>query len=439
MATHNCKPPVADCRLRADDGCSAHFAFRDSRSSLRHRTLRGSLWFLILSVLSGCNRMPDVGRSEEGFRWPERILTLEEKRLEGAEKLSRVVGLLKREHLSALLVITDANFAWISAGSEGAVPLLIRDDGKRYLLTTAAQGARLLDEGLKGMGFELRETAWYSGKFDSSGPDSPLRGLTEGAIGADALSPGCRLLEKEIADLRTPLTAGEIREYRWLGQRCAEAVESVCRRLQPDMTEKGIEALLTAALLHHSIRPVSIWVTTDNRIGNYGASPAAEDRKLEKTALVRVCGRRWGLHVALARMTQFGPVPDELQRAAAAGARVNAGFWARTLPGAAESSIVEGAYSDYAEVGFRDEWRRSGQGGPIGYLSLDWAAMRGSGRTIRADQAFAWSPSVHGVRVEDTILVGAERMEVLTRTPDWPVIESRTLGRIYRSAGILAR
>ena len=235
------------------------------------------------------------------------------------------------------------------------------------------------------------------------------------------------------------MTAGEIREYRWLGQRCAEAVESVCRKLQPGMTERGIEALLTEALLHHSISPVSILVTTDSRIGHYGVSPAAEDRKLETTALVRVCGRRWGLHVALSRITCLGPVPDELRKAATAAARVNAGFWARTVPGAGEGSIVEGAYSDYAGVGLPDEWRRFGQGGAIGYQSLDWAILRGSGRTIRAEQAFAWSPAVQGVRVEDTILLTAETMEIVTRTPDWPVIESGALGRIYRSAGILAR
>ena len=354
--------------------------------------------------------------------------------------MSRVVGLLKRERLAALLIITDANFAWISAGSENPVPLLIRNDGRRYLFTTVANGARLMEEDLKGMGFELRETPWYGGKVDPCDADAPWRELVGGSIGVDSVAAGCRLMDREVSDLRNPLTTGEIREYRRLGQRCAEAVESVCRKLQPRMTEKSIESLLAEALLHHSITPVSIRVTTDGRIGSYGDAPAAEDRKLEKAALVRVCGRRWGLHVSLSRMTCFGPVPEGLQRAAIAAARVNAGFWARTVPGAGESSIIEGAYFDYAGVGFPDEWRRFELGGAIGYQSLDWAILRGSsGRTVRAGQAFAWSPAVQGVRVEDTILLTAETMEILTRTPDWPVIESGALGRIYRSAGILVR
>ncbi len=120
MNTPECEAQGAAGRRRDDEASGGGIESSNSRPICLYWVLRGSLLLLILLVFSGCSRMPDVDRSGEGFRWPEKILTPEEKRAEAAEKSSRVVRLLNREHLSALLITTDANFAWITAGSESA-------------------------------------------------------------------------------------------------------------------------------------------------------------------------------------------------------------------------------------------------------------------------------------------------------------------------------
>jgi antitoxin VapB len=58
---------------------------------------------------------------------------------------------------------------------------------------------------------------------------------------------------------------------------------------------------------------------------------------------------------------------------------------------------------------------------------------------VSEGQAYAWNPSITGVKIEDTILVGLTANEVLTEMPDWPAIEAEVDGRRYRRPAILER
>ena len=82
--------------------------------------------------------------------------------------------------------------------------------------------------------------------------------------------------------------------------------------------------------------------------------------------------------------------------------------------------LAAGHYA-YARVGFPDEWRWHLQGGLTGYEPREVLATPTSGEIIAAGQALAWNPTIAGAKVEDTILVGAESNEILTRTSLWPV------------------
>ncbi len=404
---------------------------------------------LMLLVALSCGSPQRSSRGVDASWYPDQLLTLQERQVEAAIKLARVQHFLKREKLSGLLISTVRNFAWVTAGGDshivitsenGAVPLFIRDDGRKFVITSNSEAPRTRDEDLKDMGYELKEIPWYGNKVEPNQMTAVLQELTDGLpFGSDTAYTGSVMVDDKIAALRVPLTETEIRKYRWLGKRCAEAVDTVCRKIQPGMTERGIEALISDELMRHAIRPTVILIGADERILNYRHAPPSDTKKVEKYAMVNICARRWGLVIAMTRFVHFGPQPEDLQRKLAAVARINAGYWARTVPGATAVSILEGAISDYAEAGYPEEWQKHHQGGAIGYQERDWVATPGSSRTVHANEAFAWNPTISGAKVEDTILLVGDRLEILTEIPGWPVLESRVLGRIYRSPAILIR
>jgi len=355
---------ILDCGLK--DSRSA-FAIQPRTIQNQKSKIQNCLVFLILLLFVGCGRRHAPDHTE--YWWPEKILSPGEQQQEISEKTARVAALLRKEKLLQAPVTDPADLAWLSAGNEFQGPLLVRDDGSSQPLPVA---------------------------------------MAAGAPPAVSLN-----------ELRVPLTGTEVRKYRWLGRRCAEAVEAVCRRLPRGMNERAIEALLSDALMRQAIHPARILLASDERIAESGAAPPEDERKADKALLVIVCGRRWGLHVALSRMIHFGPVPESLRREEEAVAAVNAGIWAKCWTGA----LYQGGEP----------------GGAIGYRMDEWGKADRRGRTIASGQAYAWCPAFNGVRMEDTILILGDDLDVLTRTPDWPVIESRAQGRIYRFAAILSR
>ena len=56
---------------------------------------------------------------------------------------------------------------------------------------------------------------------------------------------------------------------------------------------------------------------------------------------------------------------------------------------------------------------------------------------IELNQAFAWNPSVRGVKSEDTILLGADGPEVLTEIVGWPVWKITVNGESIARPAIL--
>ncbi|MGA7887336.1 MAG: hypothetical protein WCA44_16470, partial [Acidobacteriaceae bacterium] len=69
-------------------------------------------------------------------------------------------------------------------------------------------------------------------------------------------------------------------------------------------------------------------------------------------------------------------------------------------------------------------------------LERDWVATPNGSEKVDAVQAFAWNPSLQGAKAEDTVLLHNGEIEILTATPELPVIETTVGGKVYRSAGV---
>ena len=137
-----------------------------------------------------------------------------------------------------------------------------------------------------------------------------------------------------------------------------------------------------------------------------------------------VCGRRHGLVCAVTRMRAFTPlaVPERARYAALLA--VEAAYLDATRAGARIGDIVAAGAAAYAEHGFAaGEWHKHHQGGPTGYTTRDYLASPATDLAAVDRQAFAWNPSGGGFKVEDTVLIDGEDLEILSPDPEWPVID----------------
>jgi len=133
--------------------------------------------------------------------------------------------------------------------------------------------------------------------------------------------------------------------------------------------------------------------------------------------------RRGGLHASVTRTVSFGPACEEMHHRHRAVSAVHAAVLAASRPGATLDHAFATAQRAYAEQGFADEWRHHHQGGPTGYEPREVRASPGSLVSLQASQLVAWNPTIRGAKSEETALITATGVELLTRTGEWPAVE----------------
>jgi antitoxin VapB len=365
------------------------------------------------------------------------------------QKLARVSAFLRQQKLGGILLTQVRNFSWVTAGiadnhivitsDTGAASLLIMDDGKRYVIASNSEMARLMTEDLAGLGYEPREFKWYEDKLPRDRKLEIVRQIARGRrIATDTPYADLPVVETAFAPLRCQLTDPEIRKYRWLGRNSSEAVAAVCRRVKPGMTEREMEAMASDELLRRGIRPTVLLMGVDDRLFHF-KHPTPTDTKLNNYAFVNVCARKWGLVVSTGRFVHFGPLPEELRERVRASAQLSAEFLARGKPGARAGDLFEMARKWYAESGYPGEEQEHHMGGAIGYAEREWVAYQGSPELVHERQAFAWNPFVKGALSFDTCIVYKDHAENISAIEDWPTIEVRAGGVAYRFPDILVR
>jgi Xaa-Pro aminopeptidase len=340
-------------------------------------------------------------------------------------KQKRLLDLMQKHELDAMLITRLSNFFWFTGGRDcsiffslerGEASLWITPQHKA-LIVPNVEAARLAEEeGLADQGYEFLVQPWWQ-------PGRELARLSQGKRwGADWPLPGAQDLSDQVARLRWPLTAVEMDRFRWLGQASARALESTAFKTQPGMSETQLAGLLAQEALSRSVTPTLALVGSDERVSKY-RHPIPTQKLLKRYAMLVICGRRWGLVASATRLVHFGPMPEELERKLQAVARVDATYIQATQPGALVSVIFQRAAEAYAQVGYPDEWQKHYQGGAAGYESREYESTPDSEEIVQRDVAYAWNPSITGVKSEDTFLLTHQGREFITVTEAWPQIE----------------
>ena len=210
----------------------------------------------------------------------------------------------------------------------------------------------------------------------------------------------------------------------------------VARAVCPGMTESEIARRLYDAALGIGGRATVVLVAADDRIARF-RHPMPTGRQWNRIVMLVACIQRAGLVVALSRIVSVGPPDADVSRRTEAAAEVFRRLLDATRQGVRGRDLFAVAQRAYRDVGFEGEERRHHQGGAIGYRSREWVAHPVSDEIVQGRQAFAWNPSITGTKVEDTVLLTENGIELITATDGWPALMLAAQGRSHAAAGIL--
>jgi Xaa-Pro dipeptidase len=293
-----------------------------------------------------------------------------------------------------------------------------------YTAVVTAEGAWVLfadietsrvsaEERFEELGYEPVPYPWHEG------PEATLA----------ELAPEPAAAESSFASLRLDLVEDERERYWAAGLDAAEAVTATVRGLAPATTELDVAGELASRLRRRGFL-VPVVLVGGERRQKLHRHPLPTSATLGRHALLAVTAERDGLHVSMTRLVSFGPPPADLERLVHAAADVDAGMLRASVPEDEVRQVLDVAASGYEAHGFPEEWRRHHQGGITGYRGREVFATPTETTRLPASCAVAWNPSIAGgAKSEDTALVSADGVEILTRTAELPEWELEGLIR----------
>jgi Xaa-Pro aminopeptidase len=229
-------------------------------------------------------------------------------------------------------------------------------------------------------------------------------------------------------ELRRELGPEELERYRAAGADAAAALVDALAALGPELRELDAAGELAGRLHARGFTTPVVLVGGEARAPVH-RHPLPTAARLGRFALLAVTAERDGLYSSLTRIVSFGPPPAELEQRIRAAAEVDAAVLAASRPGATLGELFAVLERAYEAQGLPEEWRRHHQGGLTGYKGREAFATPGSDILLPSACAVAWNPSVTGGgKSEDTALVTADGVEVVTATPGLPQLDSGRSG-----------
>jgi Xaa-Pro aminopeptidase len=342
-------------------------------------------------------------------------------------KTKNLTTLFDRHRIDGLLLSERANFAWATCGRDNhianntpiGVASLLFTRTERVCITSNIESTRLDFEELTGLGIKTISYPWHD-KLASQKIVRDVIGSKRIYCDTDPLELGLNPLPPGFLELRWSLTDAEIVRYKEGGKRTSQAMQSACRDVKPNQSEHEVAGILDSHLRKQSLNPLVTLIAADDRIERF-RHPIPTDKKVARYVMLVTCSEYRGLISCMTRFVHFGQPSADLKKKIQACASIDAAVILSTKPGRRLGEIFAVLQKAYAENGFPDEWKKHHQGGPTGYANREALATPDSSFSVLPNQAFAWNPSLPGVKSEDTIVITPQGPQVLTQlTGDWP-------------------
>jgi len=359
-------------------------------------------------------------------------------------KEKRVRDLIRSLGLEGIALKKQSNFSWFTGGGINMVPVctemgfttILVTEKEKYLISNRIESARNMEEeGLKDLGFNLLEFEW----FGSREQDLIKKIVPSLNVGCDVSVYGLENIEPQIKEIRYSLTSSEIERYLWLGEKTSEAIESVLMDVkQPGFTEAEITGELARRLWKKRIDPVGYQAAADERAYKY-RHPIPTEKKIEKSLMLCVMARKWGLITTITRLLNFGEIPEKIKKQYRDNAYIECEMIAATKPGIQTYKIFKRACDLYEELGYHDEWKLHHQGGAMGYDVRDYVCSSDSKEIVQENQVFCWNPSISGTKSEDAFVAASNGFKFITKPVLFPSLEIKAGDIIFQRPDILEK
>lgn len=359
-------------------------------------------------------------------------------------KEQRVRELMKLLGLDGIVFKKQSNYSWFTGGGINMVPVctemgfstILVTDKEKYVIANRIEAARNMEEeNLGNLGFNLLEYEWFESKED----ELIKKIVPTMNVGCDVSVYSLKNIEPQIKEIRYSLLPSEIERYLWLGEKTSEAIESVLVEfVKPGQTEAEITGELARRLWKHRIDPVGYQTAADIRAYKY-RHPIPTEKKLEKSLMLCVMTRKWGLIATITRMLNFGEASEKFRKQFRDNVFIECAMIAATLPGEKTGKIFNRSRDLYEELGYHDEWKLHHQGGAMGYDARDYICSSESEEVVQENQCFCWNPSISGSKSEDAIIAMKNGFEFVTKPVIFPELKIEVDGITFKRPGLLEK
>jgi Xaa-Pro dipeptidase len=362
-----------------------------------------------------------------------------------ADAAKRAVNTLREQHEQrGLLLTTPGSVNWRTGGLSDPIDLTAQSDPVwvidcphgTALITSVIEAPRLeRDYRVSELGWDVLSAPWFDDDARVSlagayADVSPLELLS------DTVGIG-KNVRSELVASRVTLSEPETEALRELGDLVGRALGVGIDAWRPGVTtDFDTAAAISAALETEGAKAVCLIVGGDERVRTL-RHPLSIGAVVDDALMAVVVAKRAGLHVAATRTALRRP-DDDILPLMKSVAHVHDAVVDASLPGGTWGESVGALAGAYESVGQPDAWREHYQGGPIGFEQREFELAPGQTESSywhlkrRAPYAIAWNPSLRGgAKLEETYLV-SDSVELLTRTPDWPLEEGA--GGVPRSS-----
>ena len=346
---------------------------------------------------------------------------------ESENKYRRLCQLLDEENLDAIVLRRQPNIAWLIGGRAhipttlelACLDLIVTRQGIT-VVTNVIEAPRLIEEELNEIGAVIA-VPWWEGREAK---------LPHGArVGCDIPDQDSVNIAVKIENVRRVLNDEEVQRFRAICADSASALYSALSSISGAESEVEVAGVVAQQLWNRNLEPVVLLVAGQERAQKFRHT-LPTTAPLGDRASVSICARRKGLIASATRIATFGEIATKRLEEYDRLLHVEAAFLEKTKLGTTFGQVLTAGVGAYGAQGFDpDEWHHHHQGGSTGYLPRDWPATKMNQTPIKEGNAIAWNPSALGWKVEDTLLVVTEGLEILTVEAGWPM---QTVGQRRR-------